>query len=293
MAAEDLGAAIQEKARSLLGEGARTALLGPSGEVLWSSMTEGETSLASRVARLFSGLWGEGDYYVGNLEDGCLVVMKATSRLCLALAAPARPGMLLFALRSMASSLSDGLRQVESTVMAQAREVELEVRPVVLLDVNEEREVTTVPPDCVPRLPKGLSPRVVRLDEKAVALLREADGKTVAELAEKLGLNLREACQLVARLMADGVLEASVRELVKPDYNTIFTIRRGVELEIALGKAQELGPAAVAVVANLNRGYSVLELSWGLRGLGLDIGPEELLALLKKLEEAGIVERAA
>ena len=290
MSIEELGAAIHGRARRLVGEKAGLAILGPGGEVLWSSMREDVLSFAREITRRFSGLWGEGDYYVSTSGEERLIVMKATGSLCLALSAPAREGVMLLALKSVISSFSSVLHEVEAKAEV-AGEEEVDVWPLLMVEPGSGRELKVVPHDAVPSLLEPVGPKVIRLDEKTVALIRATDGKSVSDIAEELGMGVEEACSIVARLVEAGILRARVREVLKPDYNAVYSPAPGMSPEEAVKIAGNLGEAASAVMANLDKGYSVLELSWGLRGLGLDVRPGELLEMLRELEARGLVRR--
>jgi len=290
MAIEELGEAIREKIRSLMGEDTGFAILGPGGQVLWASMREDKLSLAREITRRFSGLWNEGDYYVSTSEDARLIVIKATRGICLAISARAREGIILLTLRSIISSFSQALSEAEARVET-AEEEEINVWPLLMLEPKSGRELKVIPYDAVPSLSEPFSSKIVRLDEKIVAIIKAVDGKTVSDIAEELGTSVEETCCLVAKLVEDGILKAYVREALKPEYNAVFSLAPGMRLEEVLRLSSELGEAAQVALANLNKGYSVLELSWGLRGLGLSVKPEELLDMLRKLMDKGLVRK--
>ena len=105
-----------------------------------------------------------------------MVILKATDKLSLAAVAATKEGMLLFALRSVVRAFSEGLEKMSSGLAAEAVEVELEVVPVEVLDLDTGRAVKVVPADAVPYLPGELRPTTVRLNEKVLSLLRAVDG---------------------------------------------------------------------------------------------------------------------
>ncbi|MBM1154872.1 hypothetical protein DRN94_003235 [archaeon] len=290
MAIEELGTAIHEKVRGLVGEEAGLAILGTRGQVLWSSMHEDRLSLAREITRRFSSLWNEGDYYVSASEEERLVVIKATENVCLALSARAREGLMLLTLRSIISSFSQALREAGEGIEAIGEE-EIDIWPLLVLEPDSGRELKVVPHDAVLSLSEPSGSKVIRLDERVLAIIRAVDGKTVAAIADEVGMGVEEACRLIAELVEAGILRAKVKEMLKPDFNAVFSLAPGVSLEGAMRLANELGQAAKIAVANLDRGYSVLELSWGLRGLGLDIKPDELLDVLRRLEDRGLIRR--
>ena len=290
MAIEELGTAVHEKVKGMVGEEAGFAILGLGGQVLWSSMHEGRLSLAREITRRFSGLWNEGDYYVSTSEEERLIVVKATGKLCLALSAKAREGLMLLALRSIISSFSQALREVGER-LGIAGEEEIDVWPLVMSEPRSGREMKVIPHDAILSLSEPAGPRVVLLDEKTVAIIRAVDGKTVLEIAEEVGMSIEEACCLVAKLVEAGILRAKVKEALRPEYNAIFSLAPGVSPEDVRELVDELGGIAQLVMANLDKGYSVLELSWGLRGLGLSTRPDELLKMLEDLMDRGLIRR--
>jgi len=287
---EELGQALAERARAIVGGDATLALIGPMGRMIWSSMEEGEGALACEVVRKLGSLWNKGDYYVANLGGRKAVIVKATDKICLALAASAKEGVLLFAARSMINAFSERLRELEAGLAEEGERGEVEVYPVEVLDPETGREVKVVPADAVPYVPEDVGPVAVELDARSIALLKAADGKTVAELARELGMGIKEACELVARLLEKRVLRAKVVEEVRSDYETIYVPKVGLSGE-DLAARGGLRPFEKFVLLNLGRGYTVMELSWGLRGLGYNIRPSEILDLLRGMEEEGLVEK--
>jgi len=287
MAVDELGVTIHEKVRSLVGKEAGLAILGPGGRVLWASMHEDELSLAREVVRCFSGLWDRGDYYVSASDDGRLVVIKATREIYLALLAKAREGIILLALRSIISSFSRALSEAGAGI--EAVEEEMDVWPLVMLEPRSGRELKVIPYDAILSLSEALGLRVIRLDERVVALIRAVDGKTVADIARELGMDMGEACCLVADLVEAGVLRAQVKEMVRPEFNAVFSLAPGVRPEAIISSGLE--EIAQVIVANLDRGYSVLELSWGLRGLGFETRPGDVLKILEDLVEKGLAKK--
>jgi len=288
MAIDELGTTIHEKVRSLVGKEAGLAILGPGGQVLWASMHEDKLSLAREVVRRFSGLWDRGDYYVSASDDGRLVIIKATEEIYLALLAKAREGIMLLVLRSIISSFSRALSEAGAGIEA-VEEEEIDVWPLVMLEPRSGRELKVIPHDATLSLSEALGLRVIRLDERVVALIRAVDGKTVADIARELGIDMEEACCLVADLVEAGVLRAQVKEMVRPEFNAVFSLAPGVRPEAIMSSGLE--EIAQVIVANLDRGYSVLELSWGLRGLGLKTRPGDVLKILEDLVEKGLVKK--
>jgi len=278
------------RVRAFVGPDASLALVGPLGELLWSSMDDEEAAYISDIVRKLSGFLSRGDYYVGSLKGKKVIVLKATDKVCLALVAEAKEGVMLYALRSLLNAFPEKIAELESKVAEEAIRAELEVCPVEVLDPASGREVKVVPADAIPYVPEGIAPRAIKLDSRLIDILRVVDGKTVADIARELGMDVREACELVARLLEEGVLKAKVAEELKGDYNIVFTPKAALGDREVLAR-EDIGLFEKFILMNIGRGLTVLELSWGLRGLGLDLKPDDVLSLLKKMEEAGLIVR--
>lgn len=289
---EELCGAMAGRAKALVGADASLALVGPLGELLWSSMNDDEGSFVSNVVRKLSGVLGRGDYYVGGLGERKVVVVKATDRVCLALAASAKEGVILFALRLLINAFSNELVELDAKLAEEAVKTELEVYPIEVFDPSSGKEVKVVPADAVPYVPEDMGPKAVRLDGRSIALMRATDGKTIADMARELGMDVREACEVVAELIEGRVLKARVVEEFKSDYDAVFVPKVRIESTELMAR-EDLRPFEKFILMNLVRGLTVLELSWGLRGLGFDVKPDEVLSLLKEMEEAGLVEKSS
>jgi len=288
---ESLGSAFDRKLKALVDADARSALMGPGGEVLWSSLRKDEEAFVSRVARSLSKFLGKGDYYVSTRDGERMVILKATDKISLVVVAAAKGGVLLFALKSILSSLSEDLESLSSSLAPREGEkVEMEVSPVEVYDPATGRMVKVLPADAVPYLPMEVGPRPIRLDEKVLAILRAIDGKDISQIAASLGIPVKEACELVADLVGRGLLRAKVVEEDREEYHDVFILELRARPE-EIDRLEELEDLEKAILLNLDRGYSVLELSWGLRGLGLEARPDEVLEILEKLEEEGVAKK--
>ena len=111
---EELGRAMAGRVRAFVGPDASLALVGPLGELLWSSMDDEEAAYISDIVRKLSGFLSRGDYYVGSLKGKKVIVLKATDKVCLALVAEAKEGVMLYALRSLLNAFLEKINFQES-----------------------------------------------------------------------------------------------------------------------------------------------------------------------------------
>jgi len=256
------------------------ALLNGKGVTLYSNLPKESLGLAREIAKSNFPLWDIGDYQVKSLGTGRrLLVYKATADLALALESLEREGIVLV----MARRLAERYRQA-----LLAPSVPVPPAPQAPPSEGEELSFTPLVPEAVPCFHPQAEEKVLRLDSLTLRLLKAVDGrKSVAAIAQETGIETSLAGERLGYLTAAGLLTAQVPKVPGPEDVYELAPHFGSPEEALLVAGPSLKTRTI--ILNLDRGYTVTEITRGLQSLGIETDVEEVLQILENLRARGVV----
>lgn len=299
----------------------RIGLFDAQGNCLYGTLgEEAETVTKSIISRSFP-TWDTGDYQVKHLERGCLLISRVSDKVALAIDSYEREGLVIMSLGTVLRRFKKDFEEIDDLLpgaampaptSAEHREAisASPVTPAPAPEPTREAEEAMISPPSKEEAPAAdtgesagaVSPDAIllvsepavnklELDSDMLSLMRLIDGKkTLREVAKTAGIPLKRASSkisrlvearaatLVSHLFEDEIEYQRVYELVSP-----YTPDSVVETACA-GRS----PATCTLMANLDHGYTVLELSDGLKKVGFDKKPQEILETLEYYRTMGV-----
>ncbi len=281
----------------------RIGLFDIQGHVLYSSLGEKASELASKLTKGAFAAWEIGDYQVKHLEKGCLLVSRVTEKLALAIDSFEREGLVIVTMGALMKRFAEDFEKIDKLLPG---------KPISVPLVEEKIAEPSPPPAEVkaepvkpavetPAKPSPTTPLInitpdlvfavahaninkIEIDPVMLSLIRAFDGvKPVSEVVKIAGVDYNTALPRIIKLVENGILTVVpkpeeddltyhfVYELVPP-YTT-----ENVAEKACAGRSEEV----VTIMVNLDRGYTVRELSAGLAAIGFKKSPREVYEILE------------
>ena len=281
----------------------RVGLFDIQGHILYSSLGEKASELASKLTKGAFAAWDIGDYQVKHLEKGCLLVSRVTEKLALAIDSFEREGLVIVTMGALMKRFADEFEKIDKLLPGKPISVPLpEEKPVAEAPVKIEAAPEPVKPvveQAVKAPPSSplinITPDLIltvsqaninkiEMDPVMLSLIRIFDGiKPVSEIIKIAGVDFNTAQPRIIKLVENNILKVVskpeednliyqyVYELIPP-----YTPDNVAERACA-GRSDEV----VTIMTNLDRGYTVEELSVGLSKVGLKKTPQEVYQILE------------
>jgi hypothetical protein len=297
----------------------RLGLFDIQGNILYSSLGEKASDIASKLTKGAFEAWDVGDYQVKRLEKGCLLISRVTPKLALALDSYEREGLVIVAMGALIKKFANEFNKIDEILPGKPISAKIIVaeteapkpiesppeptpepipEPAIAEPPTpvEKEEVTPskfidIKPESVLIVSKSNVGRI-EMDPMMLSLIRIIDGvKPIKEITKLAGLDFKEATPKLVYLVQQGVLkfisdpEADnleyqfVYELIPP-----YTVENVAEKACA-GRSDEV----VTVMSNLDKGYTINQLSTGLKKVDLEKEPKEVLEILRFYEGRDVV----
>ncbi len=281
----------------------RIGLFDIQGNILYSSLGEKASELASKLTKGAFAAWDIGDYQVKHLEKGCLLVSRVTEKLALAIDSFEREGLVIVTMGALMKRFAEDFDKIDKLLPGKPITVPL-VEEKLVEPAPQQVEVTPEPikQEPAPSIPTStttpfinITPDLIfavshaninkiEMDPVMLSLIRAFDGiKPVSEVVKLAGVEYNTALPRIIKLIENGILTMVpnleednltyhfVYELVPP-----YTVDNVAEKACA-GRSEEV----VTVMVNLDRGYTIRELSAGLAKIGYKKSPKEVHEILE------------
>lgn len=305
--AEDIEKLIDKIKSGITLPNVRVGLFDIQGHILYSSLGENSSDLAAKMTKGAFASWGIGDYQVKHLDRGCLLVSRVTEKLAFAIDSVEREGLVIVAMGALMRRFAEDFRKIDnllpgkplSTVVEEKIVIEAPTpraeaappqiqpapQPVAVKEATAQpaSALVNVTPELVLTVSKENIAKI-ELDQVMLALIRAFDGvKPVSEVVKIAGLNFENSLPkinlliekniltLVSKPEEDNLVYQYVYELVPP-----YTPDNVAE-KACSGRSDEV----VTVMTNLDRGYTIEELSIGLSKVGFKKTPKEIYDILE------------
>ncbi|MHA1409371.1 MAG: SPOR domain-containing protein [Candidatus Odinarchaeia archaeon] len=299
----------------------RIGLFDIQGNILYSNLGEKAADIASKLTKGAFEAWDIGDYQVKKLERGCLLVSRVTEKLALALDSYEREGLVIVAMGALMKKYANEFNKIDS--MLPGKPVPVKTAPVETAETTSvapppqpqtespveqataapaaeqkppstptEMKFIDIQPDTILRVSQTNVGKI-EMDPVMLSLVRVIDGvRPVKEITKLAGIDMNEAMpkliylaqqnvvKLVSNPEEDNIEYQFVYELVPP-----YTVDN-VSMKACAGRSDEV----VTVMTNLDRGYTVKQLSIGLKKVGFNKEPADVLEILKFYEGRNIVK---
>ncbi|MEM2109640.1 MAG: hypothetical protein QW327_04045 [Candidatus Odinarchaeota archaeon] len=281
----------------------RVGLFDIQGHILYSSLGEKASELASKLTKGAFAAWDIGDYQVKHLEKGCLLVSRVTEKLALAIDSFEREGLVIVTMGALMKRFADEFEKIDKLLPGKPISVpipeekpvaeapaKIEAKPEPVKPVAETAVKTqptspliNITPDLILTVSQA-NINKIEMDPIMLSLIRGFDGiKPVSEVIKIAGVDFNNAMPRITKLVENNILKVVskpeednltyqyVYELVPP-----YTPDNVAERACA-GRSDEV----VTIMVNLDRGYTVEELSVGLSKVGLKKTPQEVYEILE------------
>ncbi|MHA1835775.1 MAG: hypothetical protein ACTSYQ_02435 [Candidatus Odinarchaeia archaeon] len=294
----------------------RIGLFDIQGNILYSSLGERASAIASRLTKGAFEAWDIGDYQVKHMEKGCLLVSRVTEKLALAIDAYEREGLVIVAMGALMKRFANEFKKIDSLLPGKPVVVEekitaeiteppkpveepspkvQEVAPpepkVEAKPEEKEFEFINITPDLVLMVSEAKANKI-EMDPIMLGLIRVIDGvRPVEDVVKLAGYEFRQVLPKLIYLIQQGVLKVVshpeaddiryqyVYELVPP-----YTVDNVAEKACA-GRSDEV----VTIMTNLDRGYTISELSMGLKKVDMEKSPKEVYEILEYYRGINVV----
>ncbi|MHA1237753.1 MAG: hypothetical protein ACTSSJ_00665 [Candidatus Odinarchaeia archaeon] len=165
---------------------------------------------------------------------------------------------------------------------------ELSVRGIDTSEIAIIEDTSNVEPDI--EINKDTIPIIKRVDKKLeiniedLFILKEINGKlSLEQISKKTGAPLTQVIEFVKRLVNEGVLVPALdEEIVNLKYQRVYELVPPYTVNNVIEKAAPGRSEAVCtILANLDKDYTVLQISRGLEKIGIHKSPKEVLEILE------------
>ncbi|MFX0068469.1 MAG: hypothetical protein ACFE7I_05285 [Candidatus Hodarchaeota archaeon] len=305
----------------------RIGLFDAQGNCLYGTLSEeAETVTRGIIARSFP-TWDSGDYQVKHLERGCLLISRVSDKLALAIDSYEREGLVIMSLGTLLRRFKKDFGEIDDMLpgaaiapsvpaepsrpvpaapttpappttpastpepVSELEEPTLEPPPGEEAELSETADsVGSISPDAILVVSEP-SVNKLELDSDMLSLLRVIDGKrTMREVAKTAAIPLKRASSKIASLV-----ETKAAKLISHPFEDEISYQRVYELvppytpdTVVETACAGRSPATCTLMANLDHGYTVLELTDGLKKVGFDKKPEEILEALEYYRTMGV-----
>ena len=288
---------IVNRISQLAPEGVKFALMSADGEFIHSTVSPDAREEAIRIAKSASTLMGRGDYLVKRLNGSTLVAIRMSDRFLIVLEGASREGLLVLFAQNVYREFGEELNSLNTELPSSSISVTVTKPPEEVFNPIKQLEMEFgFPPEAIPRISSRGASATVSLDHITLRILKEVDGKsTLLEIGERVGVDIREVYTRIGGMVRSGILE-----LIPPEEDARFRLVYElsplfVDEEEALRAASMLNQYKRLLIRillkNIRKGYNILRYVMECRRHGLDASAEEIYALFKELERAGIVRK--
>ena len=264
----------------------RFALVDVEGNVIYSNLARDLEGRLTQLAKMLIDIMDVGDYQVKRMDETKILFSKVGEGLVAVLEGK-REGLMILEAQRIAREFREA---VEAGVVVEPAPKPTQPPPTPSV-VTPPKLEKVVFEDSIPRL-TGEHVEL-KLDAETLRLLRLVDGKTsIRTIAEIAGVDLITACRKFEFLVDNNVVSVEMPEEIDPRFLEVYEPDPSYEsIDALLADLPGRSIATRTLAANLDKGYTVLELAVAMRRAGFDVTTEEVYNTLKALEITGRVRR--